>query len=442
MKILFGNRSMNYSLRNATLLHTVGRILLYCFGALIILCVMLVFFGIGDKPELQVGWSPTRDDLVRAKKILHEGSKTKPDEIAIIELNEADLNLAGNYLLNRYSKSAADLDFKNDELRFKVTMTLPANSLGKYLNISFRLGNVENSDLPVITKFKAGKLLLPAKLAASVIDTFIQHSSLNEYFILATRPLKAVKIDAEKLTITYYPNKDTLIQARNFLTHTSDNSTLNIYQQKLADIVAKHDPEWRLSLADLLRPLFELAYQRSTLETAIDENRFVISAINDYVNKQETKKLLSTPDSTPVAGQQYSAFLYKRIDLAQHFIGSAALTASVNKQAAQIAGEEKELSDAQEGGSGFSFIDLAADKAGTRFGEMATSSPENARKMQKAMSGIKDYSDFMPDPRDLPEHMNEADFKQRYESVNSAVYQELSKQIDARISATPIYSIE
>ncbi|MDI1359692.1 MULTISPECIES: hypothetical protein [Methylobacter] len=417
------------------------RILLYCFSALIILCAMLVFFGVGDKPELAVGWSPTRDDLVRAKKILHEGSKTKPDEIGIIELTEADLNLAGNYLLNRYRKSAADLDFKNDELRFKVTMALPENSLGKYLNISFRLGNVTGNDLPVITKFKAGKLLLPAKLAAFVIDAIIQHSSLNEYFILATRPLKAVKIDAEKLTITYYPNKDTLIQARNFLTHTGDNSTLNIYQQKLADIVAKHDPEWRLSLADLLRPLFELAYQRSTLETAIDENRVVISAINDYVNKQETKKLLSTPESTPVTGQQYAAFLYKRIDLAQHFIGSAALTASVNKQAAQIAGEEKELSDAH-GGSGFSFIDLAADKAGTRFGEMATSSPENARKMQKAMSGIKDYSDFMPDPRDLPEHMNEVDFKQRFESVNSPVYQEISKQIDARISATPIYNAE
>ncbi|EGW22002.1 Protein of unknown function DUF2279, periplasmic lipoprotein [Methylobacter tundripaludum SV96] len=417
------------------------RILLYCFSALIILCAMLVFFGVGDKPELAVGWSPTRDDLVRAKKILHEGSKTKPDEIGIIELTEADLNLAGNYLLNRYRKSAADLDFKNDELRFKVTMALPENSLGKYLNISFRLGNVTGNDLPVITKFKAGKLLLPAKLATFVIDAIIQHSSLNEYFILATRPLKAVKIDAEKLTITYYPNKDTLIQARNFLTHTGDNSALNIYQQKLADIVAKHNPEWRLSLADLLRPLFELAYQRSTLETAIEENRVVISAINDYVNKQETKKLLSTPESTPVTGQQYAAFLYKRIDLAQHFIGSAALTASVNKQAAQIAGEEKELSDAH-GGSGFSFIDLAADKAGTRFGEMATSSPENARKMQKAMSGIKDYSDFMPDPRDLPEHMNEVDFKQRFESVNSPVYQEISKQIDARISATPIYNAE
>jgi hypothetical protein len=432
---------MRCSPHAATLLAAGARILLYCSGGVLILCMMLVFFGVGDKPELEVGWSPTRDDLVRAKKILHEGAKTKPDELAIIELTVDDLNLAGNYLLNRYSKSAANLEFKHNELRFKVTMALPENWLGKYLNISFRLGNVEGNDLPVITKFKAGKLLLPAKLAAFVIDTVIQHSSLNEYFILATRPIKAVRIDAEKLTITYHPNKDTLIQARNFLTHTGDNSTLNVYQQKLAEIVAKHDAAWRLSLADLLRPLFELAYQRSTLENAIDENRVVISAINDYVNKKETKKLLSVPDSMPTMGQQYSAFLYKRIDLAQHFIGSAALTASVNKQAAQIAGEEKELSDAH-GGSGFSFIDLAADKAGTRFGEMATSSPENARKMQKAMSEIKDYSDFMPDPRDLPEHMNEDDFKQRFESVNSPVYQDIVKQIDARISAAPIYNAQ
>jgi hypothetical protein len=46
----------------------------------------------------------------------------------------------------------------------------------------------------------------------------------------------------------------------------------------------------------------------------------------------------------------------------------------------------------------------------------------------------------MPDPRDLPENMDEADFKKRYESVNSIAFQEISKLIDERISATPIYS--
>lgn len=421
---------------------TLIRIPYYFLAALLVLCAMLVFFGVGDKPEIPMGWSLTHDDIVRAKKILHEGTKTKPDEIATIALTEADLNLAGNYLLNRYSKSSARIELKDNKLRFNVSMTLPENWLGKYLNISFRLGNNNPSELPGITKFKVGKLLLPAKLAAFVVDFIIQHSSLNEYFILATRPIETVQIDEQKLTITYHSNNETLIQARNFLAHTDDSPTPNIYQKKLAEIIANHDPEWRLSLAELLQPLFELAYQRSTLDNAIEENRTAIFAINDYVNKQGAINILSASASQPAAEQQYSAFLYKRIDLAQHFIGSAALTASVNKQVAQVVGEEKELSDAQQGGSGFSFIDLAADKAGTRFGEMATSSPENARNMQKAMSRIKDYSDFMPDPTDLPEHMDETDFKQRFESVNSPAYQEISRQIDARITAVRIYSVQ
>jgi len=66
-------------------------------------------------------------------------------------------------------------------------------------------------------------------------------------------------------------------------------------------------------------------------------------------------------------------------------------------------------------------------------------SPESARKLQLAMSNIKDYTDFMPDPRDLPEKMNEVDFKSRYGSVNSEAYQALSKTIDARIAEIPLY---
>jgi hypothetical protein len=417
---------------------TLFRMLLLLLGAVVILCAMLVFFGVSDKPDLALAWTLTRDDIARAKKILHEGSKTKPDEIGIIELTQPDLNLAANYLLNRYSKSAVKIELKNNIVRFAVTTTLPKNSLGEYLNISFRLGN-NGIELPRLKKFKAGNLLLPARFAAFVIKKIIRYTSLNDYFMLATQPIKYVKIDQQKITIIYYSSRETLRQARDFLTQSSDSPEQDIYRQKLAEIIAQHDPAWRLSLAELLKPLFELAYQRSTLENAIAENKMVIMVANDYVNKKETKDLLPTLASKPATVKRYSAFLYKRVDLAQHFIGSAALTASVNGQIAQVAGEEKELSDAQ-GGSGFSFIDLAADKAGTRFGEMATSSPESARKIQKAMSEIKDYSDFMPDPRALPEHMGEAEFKQRYQSVDSPAYQEISKQIDARIAATPIYN--
>lgn len=414
------------------------RLPIYCFGILLVMCVMIILFGVSDHPDVQLGWSLSHQDVLRARKILREGSKTRPDEIGTLELSKEDLNLAANYLLNRYSKSAVEISLKPNKLKFIVTATLPENSLGKYLNITLRLGNVDGQALPTITKFKAGKLLLPSALAAQLIDYGIRHSSLNDYFLLATRQIKAVSIAPEKITVTYFSDLDTLIQARQLLTSGANDSAFNDYQQKLNDIIRQHDPKWRLSFADLLKPLFTLAYQRSNLNNAIDENKLAIIAINDYVNKQETHRFLTSKNApTPY----YAAFMYKRSDLAQHFIGSAALTASMSGQVSKVVGEEKELSDA-DGGSGFSFVDLAADKAGTRFGELATASPEKARKLQKALSEITNYSDIMPDPRDLPEHMNESEFKARYGSTSSAAYQQLSKEIDDRIAAIPIYKIK
>lgn len=59
--------------------------------------------------------------------------------------------------------------------------------------------------------------------------------------------------------------------------------------------------------------------------------------------------------------------LLGRRDLAQHFFISAALSAVFSPALAEGVGLEKELRDARPGGSGFSFVDLAADLAGIQF---------------------------------------------------------------------------
>ncbi len=404
---------------------------LSCAAGVIVVLILLISFGVSDQPDNQLNWSMRQGDVIRAKKILHEGSKTKPDEIGKIELSLADLNLVGNYLLNRFSSGKTVIALKDHKIRFAVTAALPDNSVGKYVNISFRLGHEDGKPLPVLTKFKAGKLLLPSKVASFIIEKAIEHTSLNDYFLLATDPIQAVVIDNDKITITYHQSRTALENARDLLTHDrSINQHAGLYQTKIAEIVKQHDPNWRLSLADLLKPMFALALQQSTQASAIEENRVVINAINDYVNAYRTGKLPTKP--------YYPAFLYKRIDLAQHFIGAAAITASVNSQIAQVLGEEKELQDARRG-SGFSFIDLAADKAGARFGELAVASPESARRLQQALANVNDYAYFMPDPTSLPEHMDEAMFKKRYGSINSTAYLKVSKQIDALIAVTPLY---
>ena len=414
-------------------------LLLLCVFTLI--SILLLVFSISDTPEVELDWTLTHDDIVRAKKILHEGAKIKPDEITTIELSHADITLTANYLLNRYTKSAAAVSLKNNKLTFNITATLPNNRLGKYLNITIRFGIEENAPLPSITKFKAGKLMIPAKLAETFLEFGIKHSGLDNYFILATKPIKYINISSEKLTISYISSVQTLITARNVLTRTDNTPELNIYEKQIIDIIKQHDPNWRLSLAELLKPLFATAYQQSTLDTAITENRLVIMAVNDYVNKKAAKELLPITSPEAIQGKHYSAFLYKRIDLAQHFIGSAALTASGNNQVAKVLGEDKELNDAKRG-SGFSFIDLAADKAGTRFGEIATSNPETAKDLQLFMSQIRDYSDFMPDPRDLPEKMTETEFIARFGSIQSPAYQTMVKSIDERIATMSLYQLD
>lgn len=397
-------------------LFVVARILAYFLGIILLLCVGVVVSGLSSESNVPQSPKLTFENITQARKILYEGTKTKPDNLAAITLTEADLNLAANYLLNRYFQSAIKIELVNQKVRCNMALKLPQNRFVDYFNVSFRLGSESDETLPRITKFKVGKLLLPAKFAGFMLDFAIRYSFLNEYFILATSPIQRVEISNTAVTLFYEknsPNRLTSVASR------------EIYQQKISEVVAQHNSKIRLSLAELLKPVFELALQRSTINNAVEENRSAIFALNDYVNSIEDPQL--------------KPFLYKRTDLAQHFTGAAALTASMNRRVANALGEVKELSDAQTGGSGFSFVDLAADKAGSRFGELAVLSPESALRIQKLTAEIQDYRDFMPDPRDLPEHMSENVFKKLFESTQSPTYLRLANLIDKRIAAIPLY---
>ncbi|MEY2666111.1 MAG: hypothetical protein RLZZ384_282, partial [Pseudomonadota bacterium] len=374
-----------------------GGVLVSLVASLLFLCLLILAFGLSFQTNNQsVPTKLTQEHITQARKILYEGTKIKPAELAKITLTQADLNLAGNYLLSQYLQSTIHVELINHKVRCSVSVVLPTKSWPLYFNMSFRLGSEAGEPLPRIIKFKIGELLLPAKVADTVIYAMIRYSFLNDYFILATKPIERVEIVNQQLTIFYdsaLPN------------HVFNEQSRLIYQQKIHDVITQHDPKWRLSLADLLKPVFDLVHERATMESAIEENRSAILAVNDYVNAENPPP--------------YPAFLYKRPDLAQHFMGAAALTASTNSQVANALGEVKELRDSKNGGSGFSFVDLAADKVGSRFGEIAVSSPENAYRLAHLVSQIKDYRDFMPDPRDLPEHMSEDVFKQTFESTKS-----------------------
>jgi hypothetical protein len=84
------------------------------------------------------------------------------------------------------------------------------------------------------------------------------------------------------------------------------------------------------------------------------------------------------------------------------------------------------------GGSGFSFNDFAANRAGTR----SASSHRDPTRLRTG-AGLTE-SDFMPDVADLAEFLSEAELHARYGGVGGAAYKRVLADIEARIDALAV----
>ena len=194
----------------------------------------------------------------------------------------------------------------------------------------------------------------------------------------------------------------------------------------------------RGSLPDVLQPLFRLAQQRSRSgEDPVSENRSLLLVLGAWAAGRGMGQLLPRETRrSRIRGFRLS--LERRRDLAQHFLVSAAIAAGSDSTLSNAVGLFKEVRDARSG-SGFSFADLAADRAGTRFGELATRSSASALRVQRLLAaGVKE-ADIIPRVRDLPENMSTAEFKSRYGKIGSPTYNEITNEIERRIEACLLY---
>ena len=88
-------------------------------------------------------------------------------------------------------------------------------------------------------------------------------------------------------------------------------------------------------------------------------------------------------------------------------------------------------------GSGFSCVDLAADRAGLKFAELALDST-GAHTVQRHAAALS-WTDFFPDTNGLKEGLGAAQFEYLYESVGGDAYVAKVKDIDVRIARLPLF---
>lgn len=126
--------------------------------------------------------------------------------------------------------------------------------------------------------------------------------------------------------------------------------------------------------------------------------------------------------------------LQGRADLAKHWTFSAALTSVLGPQAAGNLGEWKELKDGNPNGSGFSFVDLAADRAGVQTALKALAPVTAGVTRANLSEATDDY--LLPKPiLAAPEGLSSASFVDRFGGLNNRKYQEAIHHIDAVLAS-------
>ena len=109
------------------------------------------------------------------------------------------------------------------------------------------------------------------------------------------------------------------------------------------------------------------------------------------------------PEVAAAAALRAGTTLRGREDWARHYCLSAALAAVQSPFWSDVAGSLKEEVDALAPGTGFSFADLAADRAGVRLAEKVTGSATAAGQVGTLLEPKVMVADFFPDVSDLGE---------------------------------------
>jgi hypothetical protein len=394
------------------------------------------------EPTLPADADVLPEDVGRAVALarLHDPRRAMPGVRRVLHAGERDLDLLLNHGAHRWLPGRMHLALHERRADFTasvpVSLPLPAWAGGgtRWLNLQATLRQTP-AGLPELAALRAGSLPLPPALAGAVLPLLA--ATGRELPVDPARALAMVheaRFAPGRLELAYAWDEQVARQAMHTLLAPPERERLLAYQQALAAATWAR-PGHEVALADLLPPLFALARQRSAAgaDPAL-ENRAALVVLTAYANGRSLQPLM--PPGTALApARPLRVLLSGRRDFPLHFLISAALVTEGSSPLAAAVGLHKELADAR-GGSGFSFNDMAANLAGTRFGELALREP--ARLQRLAALGL-DEAQFMPAVADLPEFMAQDEFERRFGGVGAPAYQRTMTEIEQRVAALPLF---
>lgn len=398
---------------------------------------VLPWLMLDDAPAIEPPAEFRRTDLAWIKSLFqkHDPRRQTPEVIHTLQLDEAELNRLLNYAveLRRVSGIAAELTPGMATLT--ATLTLPANPFGRYLNITAEVADVPGGIR--LQSLQLGSLPLPGTLADWTARLAHRWMRRDETYATLADAISQVNFDENQAALDYRWRPELLTQierkSAELLIAPADQVRMLAYAERLDALLQRHPRGSTIPLVRITVPLFTLALQNGG--AASEENRAALTALAAYLAGISLPKLLEGDSQSIRRAPRVLLSLHGRRDFAEHFVISAALSANGGSRLANAIGLIKEEEDADRG-SGFSFTDLAANRAGARLGERATG--DAAERIRQQLATIRNDAALLPDFSDLPEFMSQAEFDRRFGPVGSPRYLKLIDRIDARLAAHPL----
>ena len=387
-----------------------------------------------DEPAVAAATDIEPADIARVLALVraHDPRRLPPGQLDAVVLGERDLDVLINHFAYRRLGVTARVSLKPGVAEVQASLHLPANPVGRWLNVRVKV--VETAGLPQISALQIGALPLPGWLGPPLLRHAAERAGLTAEWTVAADLVRRVTFQPQQLALSVVLRPDSAERLVAALVPPAEQRRLRAYSDLLVTLASTQTAASGSSLAQWLGPMFELARQRSRAGgDAVAENRAAIVALTLYANGRSLDRLLPAARHWPQP-QPQRLTLAGRDDSPLHLLISAALAVEGSSPLSRAVGLYKELADSR-GGSGFSFNDLAANRAGTRLGEMAVQQP---LRLQAALAGGVQETDFMPHAADLPESMAEAEFKRRFGGVGEPRYMAMVAEIDRRVGALAV----
>lgn len=375
-------------------------------------------------------------------------NKLAPVETRTLSLASRDLDLLlawGLPVLLGDGRAAARIDLESPPVAaLSLSFRMPGGA--RYLNLTAgaRVA-IDNGKLTLgDPRLRIGRLTLPGPLLRwlSPILTALIQAERRARPVLAG--VERLDIGPGRVSVTYgHMDLPPRLLAGLIWGEGSNEEMRQAVRSHVARLLhaAPHLPDGERRLGAAVEAAFAWARERSATGSPVLENRAALLTLGILLGHPRLAGLVGPvveerdwPRAVPLA----RATLRGRNDWAKHFFVSAALAVLSAQAPSDAIGLFKEELDAG-GGSGFSFGDLMADRAGTTFALLATGDEAAARALQQRLAGGFRVDDFFPEAADLPEDIQDAELQSRYGGVGGPLFRTYAAEVERRLWSCPAY---